>query len=1418
MVKDRAGNSLSRASKWNAIDAKTLARQDFVGNSDKNDLYRFRLGSSGRVNITLSEIQKGANADLELFTIKGKANRVLKKIGKIAFEQLSKADVRRYFKRIAISQQSSRKADSISTALEAGEYYLRVHQRKGNTRYKLQVAATSAITVEDIFPNNPNEVRSPIFGSDLINGSLAETDQANPTRTSSLADDYYLTGVTPGQQLTVRLNSVEFDSYLQIVNVNSGELIAESNDVGGTLNPEITFKVNRGIDYIVRATSAASNGRGNYILSSTASSPIVGSLAVGGQISGSLTTDDLSNSARINSYSDDYLLTNIPVGKQLQISLNSTEFDAYLQLINTDTGEILGSNDFIGNPNNPTAVLKFAVQAGISYAVRATSFRLDEVGNYTLNVIQEDTNIQPDQTVWGILGKGDEGNVLLSETVKDDYTLSGITPGQQLQFNLESESFNARLQLLDANTQQVITEQDDIAPQTGDLNAKLVFTAQPNANYVLRITSSNARGAGLYQLTSHNLSTDWFSSKLTDPGIQNLARQRAADSVFDRSDVLSLFNEASNDDGALDGNELADLRQLEADGSRFDMPTPLRSAAGQVTSSNRAGTNATQFQASFGALFLSNSDGPPPPVFNEKDNDGKVKKTYQFDYVALNGSLFGDADADPAKGTNGRAQISHIDQGVFGDCTFLAALGSTFGQQRQETGQISQSVDSMIRTNSDGTFSVRFYSAPNQATWVTVNSRVVADKSGSKDDSLGRSFFGASADTHDSFGSPADKFQSGSWTNNPDKWPIWVPIVERAYAVFRQTVLKQGSNGWDLIGNGDQVQAPLLAVTGRSVTHYRNGLRVNGSKLQPETLSFTVLRNALANGQFITVGTPGDGSKKKSGKLAKGKLVTSHAYSVTDIYVSPSGEQRVVVRNPWGQDNQASVMKEKLADGKTNPEYKPDSWVGDKWDGFIDLSYSEFAASFESFAITDPVPGSFSLTDTIPLPPPINTAPTVSTNQGLFVLSGGTGAIANTRLRTTDNQQAANQITYTLTDTPKSGKLLLNGSSLTIGAKFTQAQIDGGQVGYRNEFGIKRITSSPSAGYDSLKISGLNAVWLDQGEIYFYNGTTSATTKLTTNGSNFNPQISGSNIVWERIAPGEDAEIFVYNGSSVTQLTNDTLQDRSPKISGAYVTWIRTSSRDPQSPFYYRTQIQLYDGSTGQIAQIASGTEYSNVDISGTNLTWERFNEIYFYNGSTTTLTGNNAEQDGLPQVSGSNIAWVGSDSDTNAIYRDAIYFYNGSQTTKLANVRGSIGDHEISGSNVVWSGANVNFTEPNSGDKEIYFYNGNSVAQLTSNSFEDVYPNISGSNIVWIRRDSNNDGDNNDNEIYFYNGSSAIQLANNLTYTSNDLLQISGSNVAWTSGEGIFFSNSATTDTFGFSVTDGAGGTTSGTFDIAIG
>lgn len=99
-----------------------------------------------------------------------------------------------------------------------------------------------------------------------------------------------------------------------------------------------------------------------------------------GPLSGALESSDPDNLLRPGSFADDYLLNNLVVGKEYFLGVSSPEFDAYLQLLNDETGEVIAEINDYGDKSS--AQLAFVPEVGVNYIARVTSEDSSETGNY----------------------------------------------------------------------------------------------------------------------------------------------------------------------------------------------------------------------------------------------------------------------------------------------------------------------------------------------------------------------------------------------------------------------------------------------------------------------------------------------------------------------------------------------------------------------------------------------------------------------------------------------------------------------------------------------------------------------------------------------------------------------------------------------------------------------------------------------------------------------------------------------------------------------------------------------------------------------------------------------------------------------------------------------------------------------------
>jgi hypothetical protein len=509
-----------------------------------------------------------------------------------------------------------------------------------------------------------------------------------------------------------------------------------------------------------------------------------------------------------------------------------------------------------------------AISAKFGYSTSLAGFA---VGNYSLNAVAYDKA--------GVAGNTFSKSLNLVNSAPQTVTFNGLKSIYSKTSILELTSSYVS----DINGWQDVTKVDfwltDSTNNRIELADATSFTANgANSAKFDYSTSLNALGlvAGDYNLNA----IAYDKTGATSTKVSQLFNVSATLDWFDLNfkdmGVVGLArNKAA--DGQLDRNDLLSIFRDVEDGGVVDTSelTDLKSLMATTTPfsisdpvrylSNKLVTDSS---ANISNTNFEASLGKwflgtvaPTPTFN----------TTNFIYTRFEGSLFG---------TSSSARIGAIDQRSFGDCVLLSALGATFAPQSNDAGNsTSKTINDMLLDNGDNTYTVRFFTQDLKAEWVTVDNRLATTD--------GKNLFGAS-----------------------NKDGLWAPIIEKACAQWRE--FNEGSStrtGWDIIGNGDSVSSGLQRITGRAANSYY-------TSSTSRDFSFNLIKDSLSTGKAImAAGVPsGNGLN----------LISSHAYSLTNAYISATGEQRVVVRNPWGIDY-----------GWSNP-------ADGNNDGFLDLSYEQF--------------------------------------------------------------------------------------------------------------------------------------------------------------------------------------------------------------------------------------------------------------------------------------------------------------------------------------------------------------------------------------------------------------------------------------------------------------------------------------------
>ncbi|MCY7383119.1 MAG: hypothetical protein LH628_11170 [Microcoleus sp. CAN_BIN18] len=230
-----------------------------------------------------------------------------------------------------------------------------------------------------------------------INESLSSTDTKNPKRSGGFFDDYTLGGLSNWQQVQVNMDSTAIDSYLQLVNASTGEVIAENNDfINAGKNSQLSFTKFPGIDYVIRATSANSGEIGNYTINTS-------SLGIGS----SLVTIASGGSANVGTVD--------PLGRFSQIGtfVDARGFSYFFDTALSNDNKILSFT-----------ILSFPNQL---YSLDAGSGSSSLIGNLPSGIFMDTLEFLPNGTLYGASRPSSSTNLSTLYTINpQDGTLSSI--------------------------------------------------------------------------------------------------------------------------------------------------------------------------------------------------------------------------------------------------------------------------------------------------------------------------------------------------------------------------------------------------------------------------------------------------------------------------------------------------------------------------------------------------------------------------------------------------------------------------------------------------------------------------------------------------------------------------------------------------------------------------------------------------------------------------------------------------------------------------------------------------------------------------------------------------------------------------------------------------------------------------------
>ena len=264
----------------------------------------------------------------------------------------------------------------------------------------------------------PPEVQ-PISVGQTVTGTLT-TSSGRSVGCGGCFTDLYQFSITTERNLEIALRSVEFDSFLRVLDAN-GDTVA-SNDDGddGTTDSRLAGNLSPGT-YSIEATTFEPGEIGTYTLSRLElAPPAVTPIDIGETVNGNLTSSAGRSVGCSGCFADLYEFT-VTSTANLLIAMKSTEFDTYLRVLDADGNTVITDDDGGGGTDSRIS----QIFGPGTYRVEATSFDAGESGAYEIELrsanVQVAGTIQVGQTVTGSLSASSERSVGCSGCFADFY-------------------------------------------------------------------------------------------------------------------------------------------------------------------------------------------------------------------------------------------------------------------------------------------------------------------------------------------------------------------------------------------------------------------------------------------------------------------------------------------------------------------------------------------------------------------------------------------------------------------------------------------------------------------------------------------------------------------------------------------------------------------------------------------------------------------------------------------------------------------------------------------------------------------------------------------------------------------------------------------------------------------------------------
>ncbi|MGF1936683.1 MAG: PPC domain-containing protein [Nostoc sp. ChiQUE02] len=234
------------------LGSTPVIRNNFnLSASEPTDVFQFKITSGKNINLSLTDISAGDDADIRLFR-DANNNGVLDNFDRISG---------------LVSNRGSNQDDAINFKTSSGTFFAEVSRfapgSSGSVSYDLALSATAPAGTLPISSSSSNLLpKEFVLGN--LSGDVTRLGNVNNTNTT----DVYSFSLGTFEGVNIKLNGLSTDADIRLVRdlnnnriVDAGEVIASSNNAG--ITSELISNINQSGDYFLQVTEFT--GATNYV-------------------------------------------------------------------------------------------------------------------------------------------------------------------------------------------------------------------------------------------------------------------------------------------------------------------------------------------------------------------------------------------------------------------------------------------------------------------------------------------------------------------------------------------------------------------------------------------------------------------------------------------------------------------------------------------------------------------------------------------------------------------------------------------------------------------------------------------------------------------------------------------------------------------------------------------------------------------------------------------------------------------------------------------------------------------------------------------------------------------------------------------------------------------------------------------------